>query len=188
MDRYILNDNGTLTRNEELIFLKEVTDNSIHVPHLAPHVIKIAMPRGEYIKIKIIYSSHCWSSIYDCEQHNFKPMIIMDNFQKRVFDVERFKGSKKLPEFLTQLSNHRLYLTPSDRNYGVYNASMIIDDFAYTVFFTMKKNKGKLNGIRHSLLMRVESAYHAPQPSKGMKVNIFAVIDKALKGEKLKYK
>ena len=191
MDRYILNYDGTLTNNGELISLNDgVADNLIHVPHLAPHVIQIAMPRGENIKIKIIYSSHCWSEEYKQEEHILKKpsILVFDNAKRRIFNKDRFEKSKILPEFLAQLPSHKLYLTPSDRNYGVYNASKIVDDCVYTAFFTLKKNKGRLNRIRHSLLMRVESAYVIPQPSKGMKTKISVAIDKALKGEKLKYR
>jgi hypothetical protein len=112
-------------------------------------------------------------------------MQIMDGNRPRVFNVKRFNESKTLSTFLNELPMHRLYWTASDRNFGLYNATKIVNGTAYTVFFTLKKERGKLNGIRHSLVMRVESAYHANQPSKGKKVTAAAAIMATLQGKKI---
>ncbi|MEF2548843.1 hypothetical protein VQ045_16920 [Aurantimonas sp. E1-2-R+4] len=189
MPRFTINANGSLTADDgSAAVFKQIDHQLIHVPHLAPHVILVPMPRDDVIGIKVIYLSHCWNESYDPVRHVDAPMLIMDGIRPRVFNIVRFEESRVLPAFLADLSNHRLYWTPADRNFGVYNATTIIDGLAYTAFFTLKKERGKLSGIRHSLVMRVESAYHAPQPSVGQRVKAGAAIDAALKGKKLKFR
>lgn len=187
--RYAICSDGSLIGADGVpVLFKLIEDHVIHVPHLSPHVISFKLPRGDVIGIKVIYSSHCWSESHNPEIHSNEVMLIMDGVKPRVFDPVRFRESMCLPSFLAHLPDHRLYWTPSDRNYGVYNATALVGGVAYTAFFTLQKDRGKIGGNRHSLVMRVESAYHAYQPSKGMKVKAAAAIDAALKGGKLKFR
>lgn len=189
MPRYILDANGSLTTEDGTsVVFDALEDEHIHVPHLAPHVVQFNMPRGDVIGIKVIYSSHCWSEGYDPLIHNPVPMMIMDGATARVFSSSRFADSYALCVLLDDLANRRIYWTPSDRNFGIYNATVIVNGLAYTAFFTLGKERGKLNAMRHSVIMRVESAYHAPQSSKGMKISAAAAIDAALKEKKLAYR
>ncbi len=187
--RFVLTADGSMTSPDG----KEVTatvidDRFIDVPHLRPHVMQVPLPKGDTIGIKLVYSSHCWSARYDQALHGAPACLMMDGAVARIFDAERFRLSQILPDMLSDLASHRLYWTPADRNYGVYNASALIDGVAYTAFFTLKKDRGKIGGCRHSLVMRIESAYRAPQPSKGMRIKFAAAIDHALRGSKPKYR
>jgi hypothetical protein len=187
--RYTIDDTGILhDETGSPVALPTIEDQAVHVPHLAPHVIRYPLPRGDIIGVKVIYSSHCWTEAYDNGVHSPALMKIMDGTRPRVFNSVRFGESKYLEGLLQALPQHKMYLTPSERNYGVYSATEIINGSAYTAFFTLVKDRGKLAKIRHSLVMRVESAYHHPQPYKGMKVSLAVAIDKALKREKLKYR
>jgi hypothetical protein len=189
VQRYTILPDGSLNGDHGVsVALARIDDRQIHVPHLAPHIISFHLPKGDIIGIKVIYSSHCWSESYDPNRHLNAAMFIMDGSRPRVFDTVRFEESRVLNIFLNELATHQLYLTPSDRNFGVYNATTIVNGVAYTAFFTLKKERNRLDGFRHSLVMRVESAYHAPQPSRGMKIKAAAAINAALLGKKLTFR
>ena len=189
MPRHTLNADGSLTTEDgTVVVLSDIDAELIHVPHLAPHVVLFNMPQGDVIGIKVIYSSHCWSESYNPLIHIPLPKIIMDGAAARVFSSLRFEDSRMLGVLLNDLAYRKIYWTPSDRNFGIYNATAIIDGLAYTAFFTLRKERGKLNDKRHSVVMRIESAYHAPQPSKGMKIKAAVAIDAVLKGRKLAYR
>ncbi len=114
-------------------------------------------------------------------------MQIMDGIRPRAFCPDRYGASAALGGLLANLPRNRLYLTPSDRNYGIYNATTILPDgTAYTAFFTLKPRKGRFDGIRHKLRLFVESAHYRPQPEDGQKVNVAAIIGQALQGKRVK--
>lgn len=80
-------------------------------------------------------------------------------------------------------------MTPSDRNYGCYNATLRdVDGQFYTAYFTLKSDKGRFNGIRHKFRIFVESAYPKIQPEKGSKTSFRAVIGQARIGKTVKYR
>ncbi|WP_294646464.1 hypothetical protein [uncultured Aureimonas sp.] len=186
---YILQPNGTLLDANGLPFAAaEVSDLDIAVPHLLPHVIPFVMPKGQVLGLRAIYSSHCWTEGYDPAQHVPTPMIFRDGRKARVFNQQRFDDSKGLAELLSGLAERRVYWTPSDRNFGVYNATAIVDGVAYTAFFTLTKERGRVDGVRYHLTMGVESAYRAEQPSAGMKLKAAAAVDAAMNGRRLVYR
>lgn len=189
MRRFTLTDSGLLIAADNTVCEADsVADVAIHVPHLSPHVITVRLPRDELIGIKVIYSSHCWCERYDEVRHGAARPLILDGGRNRVFDASRYTKSKTLPAFLENLGEHRIYITPADRNFGAYNASVMEGGVSYTVFFTLGKDRGKLAGTRHSLVLRVESAYLAPQPSLGRKVTWAAAVSAALRGRKLGFR
>lgn len=159
----------------------------VAVEHLSSHVEYFTLSRGQAIGVLISYSCHCWSSSHDEAAHAGLPRFI-DGSADRVFDAVRFEASIQLPELMRGLLGHRVYVTASDRNYGCYNASLVDSDgLAYTAFFTLKPGKGRFDGRRHKLVLRVESAYHRAQPEPGMRASFAAAIDAALQGRMLKY-
>lgn len=188
MTRFHVSDIGVLTdETGAIINRKNIADTRLHVPHLAPHILTIVLPRGDTVNIVVYYSSHCWTRTFDIEEHAGH-MKIMDGNRPRAFCPDRYATSAVLPDLLANLPKNRLYLTRSDRNYGTYNTTTILEDgTAYTAFFTLKPHKGRFNGIRHKLRLYVESAHHRPQPENGQKVKVAVIIGKALKGEKVKY-
>ena len=188
MTRYTVAADGTITdASGTLITCAEIPDTSLHVPHLAPHILTLTLPKGDQVNILVVYSSHCWTRTYDPAIHAGQ-MRIMDATRPRAFCPDRYAASVALGDLLENLPNNRLYLTRSDRNYGTYNATTILDDgTAYTAFFTLKPHKGRFDGIHHKLRLYVESAHHRPQPEDGQKVKVAAIISKALKGETVKY-
>lgn len=188
MTRYVVCPDGTLTDANGTEMTAQVIESTrLHVPHLAPHVLTVDLPKGDRVNILVEYSCHCWTRTFDPAAHAGQ-MQIMDGTRPRAFCPQRFAASVDLAGLLGTLPQNRLYLTPSDRNYGTYNATMMLDDgTAYTAFFILKPHKGRFDGIRHKLRLFVESAHHRPQPENGQKVKIAVVISQALMGKKVKY-
>jgi hypothetical protein len=164
-----------------------IEHNRLHVTHLAPHILTVVLPKGDRVNILVEYSCHCWTKTFDVVAHAGQ-MTIMDGTRARAFCPHRFSASIDLAKLLNTLPENRLYLTPSDRNYGTFNATMMLDDgTAYTAFFSLKANKGRFDGIRHKLRLFVESAHHRPQPEDGQKVKVAVIVGQALMGKKVKY-
>lgn len=188
MTRLHVADNGSLSdASGSVVTPAEIADTCLHVPHLAPHILTVTLPKGDRVNIIAGYSSHCWTRTFDDAVHAGQ-MRIMDGIRPRAFCPSRYAASVDLRGLLDNLHCNRLYLTPSDRNYGTYNATTILDDgTAYTAFFTLKSHKGRFDGIRHKLRLYVESAHHRPQPEDGQKVSVAVVIGQALQGKKVKY-
>ena len=188
MTRHCVAADGTLTDiNGTVVTPAEIESTGLHVAHLAPHILTIVLPKGDSVNIMVEYSCHCWTKEFDNAAHAGQ-MKIMDGIRPRAFCPDRFMASIELAELLTTLPQNRLYLTLSDRNYGTYNATMMLGDgTAYTAFFTLEADKGRFEGIRHKLRLFVESAHHRPQPEDGQKVNIAVIVGQALKGKKVKY-
>ncbi len=160
----------------------------IGLPHLAAHVVSYALPRGDEVKVLVQYSCHCWTSAHDPDHHAGQ-VRIMDGIRARVHDPARLLASVALSGLIRNIDQHRIYVTASDRNYGVYNAAFVAEDgMAYTAFFVVRPKKGKFDGIRHHLAMFVESAYHTAQPQMGSKTSLTAVLAAAMKGDKVKYR
>jgi hypothetical protein len=188
MTRHVVGPDGTLTDTSGATVSVDVIESTrLHVTHLAPHVLTVDLPKGDRVNILVEYSCHCWTRTFDTTGHAGQ-MQIMDGTRPRAFCPLRFAASVDLAMLLGTLPQNRLYLTPSDRNYGTYNATMMLDGgTAYTAFFTLRPRKGRFDGIRHKLRLYVESAHHRPQPEVGQKVKISVVISQALMGKKVKY-
>lgn len=168
--------------------LNQIDAADVSVPHLESHVEIFTIDATDSVKILIEYSCHCWS-------RNFDPIAdegqiqFLDNKRPRVFDPERYKASTELNLLLKELPTHRIFVTKSDRNYGCYNAQLTdANGFFYTAYFTLRRDKGRFNGIRHSLRLFVESAYAKGQPEAGHKTSFKAVVGKARKGQMVKYR
>lgn len=165
-----------------------VEANDIDVEHLRPHVQRWTLNGDESVGVLIRYSCHCWTSQHDAAQHAGE-MKIMDGVRARVCDQARFEASHDLPTLMQSLDQHRIYVTASERNYGVYNTAFVgADGMAYTAFFMIRPGKGRFEKARHSLILTVESAYHTVQPQKGSKTSLTAVISNALQGKTVKYR
>jgi hypothetical protein len=188
MTRHVVGPDGALTDTSGATVTVDVIESTrLHVTHLAPHILTVDLPKGDRVNILVEYSCHCWTRTFDATEHAGE-MQIMDGTRPRAFCPLRFAASVDLATLLGTLPQNRLYLTPSDRNYGTYNATMMLDDgTAYTAFFTLRPQKGRFDGIRHKLRLYVESAHHRPQPENGQKVKIAVVIGQALMGKKVKY-
>lgn len=167
--------------------LDTVEATAVAVAHLAPHVETFALDATDSVRILIAYSCHCWTCAFDPVAHASQTMFI-DGTRHRAFDPVRHDASVHLGDLLRALPENRLYVTPSDRNYGVYNATLPDESGAfYTAFFTLTPRSGRFNGTRHQLTLYVESAYARSQP-EGMKTSFRAAVAKAREGKTVKYR
>lgn len=189
MPRLTLAPSGPLLGPDGQPFDGAAVDASlIDVAHLAAHVVSYTLPQGDQVKVLVQYSCHCWTSAHD-PAHHAGQVQIMDGPRARVLDAARLEASVALSQLIASLDRHRIYVTASDRNYGVYNAAFVAEDgMAYTAFFILHPQKGRYDGIRHALALFVESAYHTVQPQVGSKTSLTAVLSAALRGEKVKYR
>lgn len=189
MKQYLLSASGRLHHNNgQPCTAKEVDSREVAVPHLTPHVERWTLPRGENIGVLVVYSCHCWTSQYRSEP-GVDELKIMDGLRARIFDSARFEASKELPELISSMQRFRIYVTSSERNYGVYNMRFTASDgLSYTAFFMVRKKKGRFDGVRHTLVLSVESAYRIAQPQKGMKTSLRAILAAALRGETVRYR
>ena len=76
-----------------------------------------------------------------------------------MFCNDRFNWSTNLNNLFTNLENNSFFLSNAERNYGTYSVQMNNNENLYTVFFSLKNEKGRFNGIRYQLVLFVESAY-----------------------------
>lgn len=169
-----------------------IDESCIEVPHLVPHVMTfdIGEPKGsDVVKALVRYSCHCWSSKWE-DRHSSASFRIMDGNRERAFDPARFEASLELPALIRALPEIQVYVTRTERNYGCYCAARLDDvQEAYTGYFTMRRQKGRFNGIRHTLLLQVESAYPRVQPEQGRsRTSLRAIIAAARKGMTVKYR
>lgn len=168
---------------------QEIDANLVSADHLASNVETYTLSKGDLVKVLVSYSCHCWSSAYDPASHTSDLIRINDGAQQRVHDPARHELSYQLPELIRQLTHHNVYVTASERNYGCYNAKVLAaDGLFYTAYFTVRRDKGRFNGIRHSLRLNVESAYLRVQPDHGSRTSINAIVAAALDGRVIKYK
>lgn len=194
MPRYTMDDKGQfLDSDGKPVICESVEADRLQVSHLLPHIIVINLPDGRDVKILIEFSCHCWTvSHADCPIGG-QPKI-MDGIRARAFNYDRYQASLQLGNLFQNLLRNKIYLTPSDRNFAMYNARFVVKGSAYFAFFTAENRKGRHfddkfpNGIRHAMRIYVESAYMHEQPSKGTVVKGAALIGKTLKGEKIKYR
>ncbi len=115
-------------------------------------------------------------------------MVVLDHHRRRVFDAERYGLSEGLPTLISGVANHKCFLTPEKRNYMTFDGRIKLDDGRdYRIFFAMRKNKGRWNGIRHQLQMIVESAYPTNMPVIGTEVSFATIVSKTLRGETIRY-
>lgn len=189
MKPYALSENGLIMlSNGQVCPLREVDASDVSVPHLDPHVETFRLDDKEDVKILIQYSCHCWTCGWVEALHQEKTRI-MDHNRPRAFDPVRHHASVRLADLMRDLPQNRIYVTRSDRNYGCYNATLGDESgHYYTAYFTLRRDKGRFDRVRHQFLLFVESAYPQVQQEPGMRTNFKAVVGKAREGKTVKYR
>jgi hypothetical protein len=157
-----------------------VDDTDVEVPHLTDTVLSYKLPEGDLFHVKVVFTSHCWTRSFQDGRDDDR-FVVYDHNKQRVFCQIRYGASIGLIRMLQGLANHMIY-NASDRNYGAYNATVKANDGQYyTAFFTLKRERGSLNGQRYRFVMRVESAYFTAQIGRNRRVTlagVFAKIDR----------
>jgi len=192
--RLLLGADGLLrSRTDDSVWDGDRIDAArIEVPHLAPHVMTFdigAAGKPDAVRVLVRYSCHCWSSGWDdgLPSAEFR---IMDGNRERAFDRARFDASLQLPALIGALPEIQVYVTRSERNYGCYRAARLDGTReAYTAYFTVRPRKGRFDGVRHALLLQVESAYQRVQPENGgSRTGLRAAIAAARRGKVVRYR
>ena len=191
--RYRLDSDGQLNGEDGSTWDDGRIDaDHIEVLHPVPHVVTFDVgtnKQSDCAKVLVRYSCHCWSSEWDDERSAGK-IRIKDGARERSFDPVRFNASRDLPALIKALQQIPVYATRSERNYGCYNAAHLDEEgTAYTAYFTMRPQRGKFNGIRHTLLLQVESAYLRDQPEEGRsKTSLRAIISASRQRRLVRYR
>jgi len=142
-------------------------------------------PRGETIGIR--YSNHCFSEVFDAERHGADRTTVWDGPRRRVFCPIRYGLSLGLPHIMAGLPGAHVYQTP-EANFLRIGARADGGAGDYRVFFRIRRN----GNADVDLKLFVESAY-CPEAGKGLavahmsKVRFAVLVDKTLKGEKLRF-
>lgn len=142
MKPYCLSQTGQVLHADGSPFAApEVEATDIAVPHLTPHVERWTLPKGESIGVLIRYSCHCWTSSFSPDHHTGE-LRIMDGIHPRVGDLVRLEASTELPTLMRTMYQHFIYVTASERNYGVYNMAFTASDgLSYTAFFMVRPRR-----------------------------------------------
>ena len=191
--RYRLESDGQLYDEDGNTWDDDRIDaDHIEIPHLVPHVVTFdvgAKGQSDWAKVLVRYSCHCWSAKWDDNCSTGK-IRIMDGVRERSFDPDRFNASLNLPDLINSLLEIPVYVTRSERNYGCYNPAHLGEEGkAYTAYFTMRRKSGKFDGIRHTLLLQVESAYPRAQPEEGRsKTSLRAIIAASRNSRVVRYR
>lgn len=192
---YNLHSDGTLTdatTDQKVSVQAPVCHTRVCVPHLAPQVITVVMPKKDEVKIRVAYSCHCFTEGYDSEKHGENNIIIMDGPRQRAFDRRRYDLSKGLPTLIAGLSGHHVWMLPPqprrESSFTAFDAQVVLEGGAvYRVFFVLRKKKGRERGVRYCLELFVESAYPTDKSVTGMRIKFVTLVDSTLQGKKIKY-
>jgi hypothetical protein len=143
-------------------------------------------PKGAVIDVR--FSNHCFSEGYDPELHP-DPVDVWDRGQRRAFDQGRYELSLGLPAIIAGLPTAVVYLTP-EANFVRIMAPGANGDDEYRVYFNVKRG-GRQPACDVSLF--VESGYSPVgakqilKPAQMTKVRFAILVDKTLRGEKLRF-
>lgn len=164
----------------------------IDVPHLAPHVMTVTMPKGDLVKIRVAYSCHCFTEGHDLETPQDDQVVIMDGLRPRVFDQRRYDLSRTLPTLIAGLSDHKVYMLPPmprrEPNFTAFDAQVELEDgLVYRMFFVLRGKSGREGKVRYRLELFVESAYPTTKEFKGMRIKFVTLVDATLRGKTIKY-
>jgi hypothetical protein len=153
--------------------------------HLDPSVVEYIQAGTETVaakvyKVNVIYTQHCFtrdiprSGVYD------KALEHRDGKEVRLFDVDRWELSKRLPEIVCALAE-RTCQHAKENNFVTVES--VTDDGSvveYDVFFVASKaaRAGFIN-------LFIQSAYLKEQKQTGKRVGFLKILFSALSGKKL---
>ncbi|MBJ7483514.1 hypothetical protein [Brevundimonas sp.] len=166
----------------------EIAGEILAFDHLEPFVLEmVTQSRPNGVKIDVRFSNHCFSEAFDAARHGDDRVQVWDGPRQRVFCPIRYGLSLALPHIMDGLPTAHIYQTP-EANFLRIGARSDGGAGDYRVFFRVRRNAEA--GV--DLRLFVESAY-SPEPGQALaiahmsKVRFSVLIDKTLKGEKLKF-
>jgi hypothetical protein len=165
-------------------FLPLVVDGQgVAFDHLEPFQFGMASQvRPDGVVIDVRFSNHCFSETFDAARHAEPVVDVWDGPRRRVFCPVRYGQSVALPDLVRALPTAHVFQTPETNFVRIAGGD-------YRMFFRVKR---AAVGENHHLKLFVESAYspeagQALAPAHMSKVRFAVLVDKTLRGEKLKF-
>ena len=144
-----------------------------------------ARPGGATIDVR--FSNHCFSEAYNAATHAGSIVDVWDRGLRRVFSQQRYDLSLGLRDIIEALPTSPIFLTPEANFVRV----MIPVDHGigeYRVYFNAKHGRDACD-----VSLFIESAYppdfskQVLKPSQMTKVRFSVLVDKTIRGEKIKF-
>lgn len=165
-----------------------VDGQPVNFDHLQPFqfvMATAARPNGATIDVR--FSNHCFSEAYDAERHPEPLVEVWDGTRRRVFSQARFDLSLGLRNIVEALPTSNVYHTP-EANFVKMVPPGGNGPEEYRIYFNAKRGGG-----RGDVSLYVESAYcpdfgkQILKPAQMSKVRFAVLVDKTIKGEKLRF-
>lgn len=167
-----------------------VGGEAISFTHLEPFQFSVntqLRPGGARIDVR--FSNHCFSEAYQPTRHQGAVTDIWDRGQRRVFSPARYDLSLGLRAIIEALPSSPIYLTPEANFVRIMRAGSNGPD-EYRVYVNARRGAAA-HGC--DVLLFVESDY-AREAGKAMlgpaqltKVRFALLVDKIIRGEKLRF-
>ncbi len=165
-----------------------VGKDTVGFEHLNDFVFTFDTDERRGVTCTVQFSTHCFSDRYDQDRHAHHVIVVDERRQQRCFDQDRYELSKGLKALIEALPVTKVYYQTHESNFAIITMA---DGREYRVYFNVRRSSGK-NTVR----LYVESAYapdaenFAVTPKRARShqpVRFKVLVDKVLKGEKLKF-
>lgn len=160
----------------------------VNFDHLEPFQFLVATkarPGGATIDVR--FSNHCFSESYNAAIHVGSIIDVWDRGRRRVFSQQRYDLSLGLREIVEALPTSTIFLTPEANFVRIMTAGNNgIGE--YRVYFNAKHGRDASD-----VSLYIESAYppdfskQVLKPSQMTKVRFPVLVDKTIRGEKIKF-
>ena len=156
--------------------------------HLEPFQFLLtteARPGGATIDVR--FSNHCFSETYNAAIHGGPIVDVWDRGRRRVFSQQRYDLSLGLRDIVEALPTSTIFLTP-EANFVRIKTADNNGMGEYRVYFNAKHGRESSD-----VSLFIESAYPSDfskqvlKPSQMTKVRFSVLIDKTIRGEKIKF-
>lgn len=160
-----------------------VDGQTVAFDHLEPFQFEMASQvRPSGVVIDVRFSNHCFSESFDPARHAELVVEVWDGPRRRVFCPVRYGQSFDLRELVKSLPTAQVFQTPELNFVRIAGSD-------YRMFFRVRRAAA---GENHHVKLFVESAYspeagQALAPARMSKVRFAVLVDKTLRGEKLKF-
>lgn len=136
---------------------------------------------SEAFRVDVTFSLHCFSrrpgdgEVYDSQ------LMYPNVSEQRLFDLERYEMSKRLPEIIASLPERKIRQTGHGNYISVDLSHQDGTPIEYDVFFKVKKvGRGKLELRVESAYVR-DAAYQSNRPS-GKPIRFWVILHNTLNG------
>jgi hypothetical protein len=154
--------------------------------HLDPSVVEYIQAATETVaakvyKVNVIYTQHCFTRDIPRSGAYDETLAHRDGKEVRLFDVDRWELSKRLPEIVLALAERTCQHAKENNFVTVEAVTADGDVLEYDIFFVASKamRTGFIN-------LFIQSAYIREQKQTGKRVGFLKILFSALNGKKLR--